>query len=269
METGTGKTYVYLRTIFELHKAYGMRKFIIVVPSVAIREGVYKSLQITSEYFKALYTETPEHYVYKSEQPGDIRAFATGTNIQIMVINIDAFRKGFDAKTGAAETAEESKEGNAYPPTSEKLNGLKAIEFIRQTNPVLIIDEPQNMETANAKGALASMNPLFTLRYSATHKDRWQSISSIPSMLREQAGEADRGGRDQRSRGAQHAPHQIAQSRQALSQGNHRRDRIRSARCQRFRHPHEEENQERRRHRRIVQRPRNLQRLSRGRDQPS
>jgi type III restriction enzyme len=182
METGTGKTYVYLRTIFELHKAYGMRKFIIVVPSVAIREGVYKSLQITSEHFKALYTEVPEHYVYKSEQPGDIRAFATGTNIQIMVINIDAFRKGFDAKTGAAETAEDSKKATLIHRPSEKLNGLKPIEFIRQTNPVLIIDEPQNMETANAKGALASMNPLFTLRYSATHKDRYNPIYKLDSI---------------------------------------------------------------------------------------
>jgi len=184
METGTGKTYVYLRTIFELYKAYGMRKFIIVVPSVAIREGVYKSLQITSEHFKALYTETPEHYVYKSEQPGDIRAFATGTNIQIMVINIDAFRRGFDDKTGHAKAVEEGKKSS---PTlihrpSEKLNGLKPIEFIRQTNPVLIIDEPQNMETANAKGALASMNPLFTLRYSATHKDRYNPIYKLDSI---------------------------------------------------------------------------------------
>lgn len=181
METGTGKTYVYLRTIFELHKAYGMRKFIIVVPSVAIREGVYKSLQITQEHFKALYTETPEYYVYKSDQPGDIRSFAMGTNIQIMVINIDAFNKGYD-KTGAANTIEGNKKATLIHRPSEKLNGLRPITFIQKTNPVLIIDEPQNMETPQAKGALASMNPLFTLRYSATHKDRYNPIYKLDSI---------------------------------------------------------------------------------------
>ena len=183
METGTGKTYVYLRSIFELNKEYGMTKFIIVVPSVAIREGVYKALQITEQHFKGIYTETPNYYVYKSENPGDVRAFSTGTNIQIMVINIDAFRKGFDAK-GAAAAIKETQKGNVtliHRP-SEKLNGLKPIEFIQQTHPVVILDEPQNMETANAKGAIASLNPLFTLRYSATHKDKYNPIYKLDSI---------------------------------------------------------------------------------------
>ena len=132
METGTGKTYVYTKTIFELNKQYSFTKFIIVVPSIAIREGVYKSLQITQEHFAALYDNTPSRYfIYNSAKLSDVRSFATSSNIEIMIINIDAFRK--------AE--------NVINQQQDRLNGEAAIRFIQDTNPIVIIDEPQSVDS--------------------------------------------------------------------------------------------------------------------------
>lgn len=158
METGTGKTYVYTKTILELNKRYGFSKFIIVVPSVAIREGVFKSLQVTEEHFKNLYDGIPYRYfIYNSAKLSDVRQFATSGNIEIMIINIDAFKK--------AE--------NIINQEQDKLNGETAMRYIQDTNPVVIIDEPQSVDnTPKAKEAIQSLNPLCVLRYSATHREK-------------------------------------------------------------------------------------------------
>lgn len=158
METGTGKTYVYTKSILELHKLYGFTKFIIVVPSVAIREGVYKSFQITQDHFSNLYDGVPYRYfIYKSSKLSDVRQFATSSNIEVMIINIDAFKK--------AE--------NVINQEQDKLNGETAMRYIQDTNPVVIIDEPQSVDnTPKAKEAVASLKPLCVLRYSATHKQK-------------------------------------------------------------------------------------------------
>lgn len=164
METGTGKTYVYLRTIMELNKKYGFKKFIIVVPSVAIKEGVYKSLEMTEEDFKGLYKGVPyEYFDYDSDNLEEVRNFATSSNIQIMIINIQAFNKNF-TKKGLS---------NIIHRTQDKLSGNKPIELIAETNPIVIVDEPQSViSTNNAKKAVKSLNPLCLLRYSATHKEK-------------------------------------------------------------------------------------------------
>lgn len=164
METGTGKTYVYLRTIFELHKQYGFTKFVIVVPSVAIREGTLKNLQITEEHFKSLYDNVPFNYaVYDSKNTSIIKNFAVSNQLQILVINIDAFRKDF------SDTDTENK-GVLFHRVSEKLNGRSPREYVQSVHPIVIIDEPQSVDsTPRAQMAIQSLNPLCTLRYSATH----------------------------------------------------------------------------------------------------
>ena len=168
METGTGKTYVYIRTIYELNKLYGFTKFIIVVPSVAIREGVNKSLEIMEEHFKGLYEGANcDFFIYDSSKLGQLRTFATSSNIQIMIINIDAFRKSF-------VDPEKPNKANIIHREHDRMNGRKPIEFIQQTNPIVIIDEPQSVDrTDKAKEAIASLNPLCTLRYSATHVETY------------------------------------------------------------------------------------------------
>ena len=166
METGTGKTYVYTKTILELNKRYGFTKFIIVVPSIAIKEGVNSSLNITKEHFMEKYDNVIYNYfVYDSSHLERIREFATSTNIEIMIINIDAFRKSF------ADPSKETK-ANLIHRESDRLNGNKPIDLIASTNPIVIIDEPQSVDgTKKSKDAIQSLNPLCTLRYSATHKE--------------------------------------------------------------------------------------------------
>jgi type III restriction enzyme len=177
METGTGKTYVYLRSIFELHRRYGFTKFIVVVPSVAIKEGVNKSLEMTEEHFKGLYDNVPfDYFVYDSQKLGQVRNFATSDCIQVMVINIDAFRRSF------ADPAKESKANIIHRP-HDRMTGSKPIEFIQATNPIVIIDEPQTVDTTSKSAeALASLNPLCTFRYSATHRDKHHQIYRLDSV---------------------------------------------------------------------------------------
>lgn len=177
METGTGKTYVYLRTVFELNKRFGFTKFIIVVPSVAIKEGVYKSLQITEQHFKEHYDNTPyDYFVYDSSKLGEVRSFATNDAIQIMVINIDAFRKSF------TDPSKETSANIIHRP-NDRMNGMKPIEFIRDTHPIVIIDEPQSVDTTpKSREAIASLNPLCTIRYSATHKDKHNLMYKLDSI---------------------------------------------------------------------------------------
>ena len=171
METGTGKTYVYLRTIFELSRRYGFKKFIIVVPSVAIREGVLKNIEITADHFKALYDNMPfEHFVYDAKRVNKLRQFATGNILQILIINIDAFRKNF------AGTEAEQKSNVIYKE-SDKLSGRQPIEFVQAARPIVIIDEPQSVDgTEKAQEAIKALNPLCTLRYSATHRNPYNLV---------------------------------------------------------------------------------------------
>lgn len=174
METGTGKTYVYLRTIFELSRKYGFKKFIIVVPSVAIREGVLKNLEITAEHFRALFNNVEfEHFVYDAKKVNKLRQFATSNTIQVLVINIDAFRKNF---TGT-DTENRS---NVIYKENDKLSGRQPIEFVQATQPIVIIDEPQSVDsTDKAQEAIKALNPLCTLRYSATHRNTYNLVYKL------------------------------------------------------------------------------------------
>lgn len=169
METGTGKTYVYLKTIFELKKKYNFSKFIIVVPSVAIKEGVKKSLDVTFEQFKQDYPEIPysnsSYFVYDSSNPNLVRDFAISQNLSIMVITIAAFNK--DKNVIHQEDRETG----------------KLIDLIRSTNPILIIDEPQLVDnTTNAQNSIKLLNPLVSFRYSATHDRKSNLIYSFDSI---------------------------------------------------------------------------------------
>ena len=171
METGTGKTYVYLRTIFELSRRYGFRKFVIVVPSVAIREGVLKNIDITRSHFEALFDNLRfESYVYDAKRVSQLRQFGTSTTLQILVINIDAFRKNF---TGT----EAEQKSNVIYKESDKLSGRQPIEFVQAARPIVIIDEPQSVDsTEKSQEAIRALNPLCTLRYSATHRNPYNLL---------------------------------------------------------------------------------------------
>lgn len=164
METGTGKTYVYLRTIYELNQTYGFKKFIIVVPSIAIREGVLKNLQITHEHLQGIYNKVPLSYqVYDARNLSALRGFATSNTIQVLVLNIDSF----------------AKDENVINKANDKLTGKRPIEFIQYTNPIVIVDEPQNMETDIRKKAIGNLNPACTLRYSATHTNLYNLVYKL------------------------------------------------------------------------------------------
>jgi type III restriction enzyme len=161
METGTGKTYVYLRTALELFRKYGMRKFIVVVPSVAIREGVLKTLKITEKHFADLFGNTPyRYYVYDSSNLSQIRQFALSTSVEIMVMTIDSFNKAT----------------NVIRQSTDRLQGETPICLVQATHPILILDEPQNMESELRVQALSALDPLFALRYSATHRNPYNLI---------------------------------------------------------------------------------------------
>lgn len=161
METGTGKTFVYLNTIFELYQRYGWRKFIIVVPSVAIREGVLQTLNSTKTYFKDEFDSPIYHYgEYSGQKTNALKHFATSTHIEILVMNIQSFEK----------------ESNII--NQQRENGV-LMELIQATNPIIIIDEPQNISSDKRKNAIDNLNPLFTVGYSATHKEIINKVYSL------------------------------------------------------------------------------------------
>lgn len=161
METGTGKTYVYIRTALELFRRYGLRKFIIIVPSVAVREGVLKTLQVTEKHLRKLYDNIPyRYYSYDSENLSQIRQFALSDSIEIMVMTIDSFNKA----------------SNIINQSTDHLQGETPIYLVQSTNPILLLDEPQNMESELSIKALSQLNPLFVLRYSATHRNPYNVI---------------------------------------------------------------------------------------------
>lgn len=162
METGTGKTYVYLRTIFDLNKKYGFKKFIIVVPSVAIREGVLKSIDMMKEHFRTLYDNVPfSHFVYDSKKLEKVNAFAKDSTLQIMIINIQSFQR----------------EENIFNQEHEKCYGFRPKDMITATNPLVIIDEPQSVDSGErSREAVLSLEAGATLRYSATHKNPYNLV---------------------------------------------------------------------------------------------
>ncbi len=166
METGTGKTYIYLRTIMELSRRYGWRKFIIVTPSIAVREGVKKNLEITRKHFETLYgREEFLSSVYSSERLGQVRSFANTTNICVLIINIQAFIN--DKK-------------NVINRENDRMSGRRPIEYIQSTRPIVILDEPQSIDnTEKAQQAIRSLTPLVTLRYSATHRNSYNLLYKL------------------------------------------------------------------------------------------
>jgi type III restriction enzyme len=171
METGTGKTYVYLRTIFELNKRFGFSKFVIVVPSVAIKEGVYSSLGNMEDHFRGLYANTPfDYFLYDSAKLGQVRNFATNAHIQIMVITVGAINK----------------QGiNVIYEDQEDTGGEKPIDLIKATRPIVIVDEPQSVDgglEGRGKQALGEMDPLCTLRYSATHAEKHHMVYRLDAV---------------------------------------------------------------------------------------
>lgn len=170
METGTGKTYSYIRTIYELYKTYGFCKFVIVVPSVAIREGTLKNLEITAKEMKALYGIPANYTVWDSANRNALRNFSASNSLQILIINIDSF----------------ASDSNIINTVTEQ--GVKPIEFLQATNPIVIVDEPQNMETPIRRRAIDNLNPLCTLRYSATHKNPYNLISRLTPVDAYNAG---------------------------------------------------------------------------------
>ena len=157
METGVGKTYTYIKTMYELNKHYGWSKFIVVVPSIAIREGVYKSFQVTQEHFAEEYGKKIRFFIYNSAQLTEIDRFASDSSINVMIINSQAFNaKGKDAR-------------RIYMKLDE-FRSRRPIDIIAKTNPILIIDEPQSVEGKQTKERMKEFNPMITLRYSATHR---------------------------------------------------------------------------------------------------
>lgn len=169
METGTGKTYTYIRTMYELHKKYGWSKFIVIVPSIAIREGVFKSFQVTQDHFQELYGHKISPFIYNSSRPQDIENFASDSRISVMIINTQAFNaRGKDARRIYQEL--------------DQFGTRRPIEIIAQTNPILIIDEPQSVEGKKTLESMQEFNPLFTLRYSATHKVEYNKIYRLDAL---------------------------------------------------------------------------------------
>ena len=157
METGVGKTYTYIKTMYDLNRAYGWSKFIVVVPSIAIREGVYKSFQVTQEHFAEEYGKKIRFFIYNSTQLTEIDRFASDSSINVMIINSQAFNaRGKDAR-------------RIYMKLDE-FRSRRPIDIIAKINPIMIIDEPQSVEGKQTKENLKQFNPLMTLRYSATHK---------------------------------------------------------------------------------------------------
>lgn len=169
METGTGKTYCYIKTLFELNKQYGWSKFIIVVPSIAIREGVYKTLAITAEHFLEAYGKKARGFIYSSRQLHQLENFSSDAGINVMVINVQAFNAS-------------GKDNRRIYEALDDFQSRKPIDVIAANRPILILDEPQKMEGAKTLISLQNFNPLFILRYSATHKTEHNKVYRLDAL---------------------------------------------------------------------------------------
>ena len=175
METGTGKTYVYIKTMFELNKRYGWSKFIVVVPSIAIREGVKKSFEITTEHFMEHYGKKARFFIYNSANLNQLDNFASGSGINVMIINTQAFAASL--KEGA-----KNKESRIIYSKRDEFASRRPIDVIKATRPIIILDEPQKMGGDVTQKALKNFNPLFTLNYSATHKNRHNLVYVLDAL---------------------------------------------------------------------------------------
>ncbi len=175
METGTGKTYVYIKTMFELNKRYGWTKFIVVVPSIAIREGVKKSFDITQAHFMELYGKKVRTFIYNSDALSEIDTFSQSADINVMIINTQAFNTSL--KEGA-----KNKAARIIYDKRDEFGSRRPIDVIAANNPIIILDEPQKMGGAATQTALARFNPLFTLNYSATHKESHNPIYVLDAL---------------------------------------------------------------------------------------
>ena len=169
METGTGKTYVYIKSMFELNKRYGFSKFIVVVPSIAIREGVKKSFEMTQEHFMDSYGKKARFFIYNSKKLDEIEQFASSSAINVMIINIQAFNtRGADARRIYEEL--------------DEFGSRRPIDVIKQTRPIVILDEPQKMGGSATQEALKNFNPLFSINFSATHKTQHNSVYVLDAL---------------------------------------------------------------------------------------
>ena len=175
METGTGKTYVYVKTMFELNKRYGWTKFIVVVPSIAIREGVKKSFDITQDHFMELYGKKARYFVYNSDNLNQIDTYSQSADISVMIINTQAFNTSM--KEGA-----KNKYARIIYDKRDEFGSRRPIDVIAANRPIIILDEPQKMGGAATQTALARFNPLFTLNYSATHRETHNPVYVLDAL---------------------------------------------------------------------------------------
>lgn len=175
METGTGKTYVYIKSMFELNKLYGWTKFIVVVPSVAIREGVKKSFDITVNHFMEHYGKKARYFIYNSNNLNQIDTFSQSGDISVMIINTQAFNTSL--KEGAKNAA-----ARIIYSVRDEFGSRRPIDVISANHPIIILDEPQKMGGAATQTALARFNPLFTLNYSATHKETHNPVYVLDAL---------------------------------------------------------------------------------------
>ena len=175
METGTGKTYVYIKTMFELNKRYGWSKFIVVVPSIAIREGVYKSFTMLEEHFMEQYGKKARYFIYNSQNLTQIDGFSSDASINVMIINVQAFNTSF--KEGAA-----NKESRIIYSKRDDFQSRRPIDVIAANRPIIIMDEPQKMEGQATQKALKNFKPLFVLNYSATHKTSHNCVYALDAF---------------------------------------------------------------------------------------
>lgn len=182
METGTGKTYVYIKTIMELNKRYGWSKFIIVVPSVAIREGVKKSFELTAEHFQQSYGTKPRAFIYNSSQLHEIERFSSDAGVQVMIINIQAFNAASDAEAKALQGKRSSESARRIFRKDEGFGWRKPIDVISANRPIVIIDEPQKIGAPKSLEALSRFNALMVLRYSATHKVQHTKVHRVDAL---------------------------------------------------------------------------------------
>ena len=175
METGTGKTYVYVKTMFELNKRYGWTKFIVVVPSIAIREGVKKSFDITQDHFMELYGKKARYFIYNSDNLNQIDTYSQSADISVMIINTQAFNTSM--KEGA-----KNKYARIIYDKRDEFGSRRPIDVIAANRPIIILDEPQKMGGAATQSALARFNPLFTLNYSATHRETHNPVYVLDAL---------------------------------------------------------------------------------------
>ncbi|TFC90081.1 restriction endonuclease subunit R [Cryobacterium sp. TmT2-59] len=182
METGTGKTYVYIKTILELHKRYGWSKYIIVVPSVAIREGIKKSFDVTSEHFQQLYGTKPRSFIYNSSQLHEIERFSSDAGVQVMIINIQSFNSSGKENRRIFGTPRVNSRGVTEMLGLDDFGSRRPIDIIRANRPIVIIDEPQKIGAEKSLASLAEFNALMMLRYSATHKVEHTKVHRLDAL---------------------------------------------------------------------------------------